>query len=85
MVLQTFGDILLQLLYYLQILILMRAFLSFMIRDFSNPIYSIIHTMTEPFLSPFRRMLPSTSMGIDFSPILCYLFIWILRMIILSV
>ncbi len=85
MALRAFGDILLQLLYYLQIMILIRAFLSFLVRDYSSPIYSIIYTITEPFLSPFRQMLPKTSMGIDFSPVLCYMFIWVLRTIIISI
>ncbi len=83
-VLQAFGDILYKILYYIQLLVLIRVIASYFIRDFSNPIYRVLYSITEPFLSPFRAILPKSSMGLDFSPIICYLFIEILRSIVIA-
>jgi YggT family protein len=37
--------------------------------DPRNPIYSIVHEITEPILGPIRNMLPRTMM-FDFSPMI---------------
>lgn len=34
--------------------------------DPSNPIYGVIHEITEPILQPIRSIMPR--LGIDFSP-----------------
>ena len=33
-------------------------------------IFSLLYTLTEPVLGPVRRLIPATSIGIDFSPII---------------
>lgn len=39
-----------------------------------NSVMSFIYDVTEPFLAPFRRLIPiSSSLPIDFSPILALL------------
>lgn len=57
-------------------LILARIVVSFLPNiDQDNPLIRFIHTVTEPILAPFRAILPSTRLGIDFSPMLAMLVI----------
>jgi YggT family protein len=54
-------------------LILARIILSFLPNiDSGHPIARFIHSATEPVLAPFRAILPSTRIGIDFSPMLAF-------------
>ncbi len=53
--------------YILFAAILIRVIFSFIAFDPSNPIYTVIHEITEPILAPIRQFLPRTAM-IDFSP-----------------
>ena len=55
----------------LNILIFIRCIISFFPRvDQNHPVIRFIYTVTEPILAPFRAILPSTSIGIDLSPLL---------------
>lgn len=36
-------------------------------------VFSFLYTVTEPVLGPVRRLVPSSGMGIDFSPIIVLL------------
>ena len=58
-------------------LILIRALISWVNPDQFNPIVQFLYRMTEPILEPIRRFLPR--MGIDFSPIIAFLFIIFLQ------
>ena len=60
-------------------LIVIRALLSWVNPDPSNPIVQFIERVTEPILVPFRRLVPSYKMGIDLSPLLAILFIIFLQ------
>jgi|GEM_PF-376033 len=51
-------------------LILARVFLSFMRPRRYHPVLGFIYKVTEPVLDLCRRILPVTSLGIDFSPFL---------------
>lgn len=52
-------------------LILARIIISFLPQiDSRHPLVKFIHQATEPLLAPFRAILPSTRLGIDFSPLL---------------
>ena len=42
-----------------------------------------IYRLTEPLLAPIRRMLPSSS-GVDFSPMILLLILYILRRLLLG-
>ncbi len=57
--------------------ILIRALLSWVNPDPFNPIVQILHRMTEPILSPIRRILPP--MGIDLSPMIAFIVILFLK------
>ncbi len=58
-------------------LILIRALISWVNPDRFNPIVQFLHKATEPLLMPIRRILPMS--GIDFSPIVAFIFIMFLR------
>ncbi len=78
----AFGSILDRILVYIELVIFIRVIASLFIRDMNNPIFGFLYTITEPFLSPFRSLMPKSSLGLDFSPILAYLFIEVLRAIL---
>lgn len=74
-----FAYVLKRLIGYLQLLIFFRAIVSFVIRDFSNPIMRFLYFVTEPIIRPIREILPRSSMGLDFSPMLAYILLEILE------
>ncbi|WP_238988821.1 YggT family protein [Calorimonas adulescens] len=63
----------------LNILIFIRVFLSYIRIDYYNPIIRLVYELTEPILSPFRRLLMNSSISkaffVDFSPMIALLFI----------
>ncbi|PIY84571.1 MAG: hypothetical protein COY77_01615 [Candidatus Omnitrophica bacterium CG_4_10_14_0_8_um_filter_43_18] len=69
-------DVVLAILYWL---ILIRAILSWVNPDPSNPIVRFLNKSTEPILEPIRRIVPFWKMGIDISPIIAFLAILFLR------
>ena len=71
----TFLELLLQI---LSIAILVRILLSWFPVDPSNPIIRILFEVTEPVLSPFRRVIPRIGM-FDLSPIAAMLVIQLLQ------
>ncbi len=60
-------------------IIIIRALLSWVNPDPYNPIVRFLYGVTEPVLSFVRRKLPSGSFGIDFSPVIVILGIWLLQ------
>jgi len=69
-------DVVLTILYWL---ILIRAILSWVNPDPSNPIVRFLNKSTEPILEPISRIVPFWKMGIDISPIIAFLAILFLR------
>lgn len=67
-------DILLNLMYWL---ILIRALISWVNPDPSNPIVQFLYRTTEPILTPIRRLMPA--MAIDISPIIAFFLIIFIR------
>ncbi|MBC7545302.1 MAG: YggT family protein [Candidatus Sericytochromatia bacterium] len=58
----------------LQLLIIIRAVLGFLPQvDRYHPLVRFLHTVTDPILAPFQRILPGNAVGIDFSPLLAIL------------
>lgn len=75
-------------LYFLNLvvfLILIRAVLSWFIRDLRNPIAAFVYQVTEPLLSPFRQIIQKLGYNgmIDFSPILLIITVQMLSNFIL--
>ena len=58
-------------------LVLVRALISWVNPDPSNPIVQFLENVTEPILAPIRRILPP--MAIDLSPIVVFLIIVFLQ------
>lgn len=62
------------------VVVLIRVIMSWV--DFGrNQFTDIIYKLTEPVLAPIRNVLPSTG-GIDFSPFVLMLGIYLLRRIL---
>lgn len=54
--------------------IIIRAVMSFFPQiDRHHPVVVTLDKVTEPLLQPFRNLLPTTGIGIDFSPLLAIL------------
>lgn len=68
----------------LQDAIIIDALLSWIYRGSGNAFIDILHSITEPFLAPSRRILEKLlpNMMIDFSPILAIFIIRILQFVI---
>lgn len=64
-------------------LIIAQILMSWVPHDRNHPIFRFIEEVTEPVLSPFRRLIPAVG-GIDFSPIIAIMALELARRIILS-
>jgi YggT family protein len=62
--------------------IIMRALLSWVSMGTYNPATALIYSLTEPLLSPCRRLLPDMG-GIDLSPLIPLIGIQLAKMMIL--
>ena len=61
-------------------LIIIRALISWVSPDPHNPVVQFLYKTTEPLLAPFRKLIPTYSMGIDISPIFALIVIWFLKL-----
>ena len=59
--------------------IIIRAVISWVSPDPYNPLIRILYQITEPVLSPIRRLIPLKGMGIDISPIIVIMIIYFLN------
>ena len=69
----------------LQIIIIVRVILSWISHNPSNQFIRIIYQVAEPILKPIKEILPITGMGFDFSPIVAFFLLGLLKKILLSV
>ncbi len=67
----------------LEFAIFIRVLLSWVRVDPYNPLVRILYQITEPILAPFRRLIPPAS-GLDFSPIVAFFALEVLRRVILG-
>ncbi len=65
-------------------LLVIRIILSWVNPDPYNEIVQIIYRVTEPILAPFRR-LPLQAGGIDFSPIIAFILLSVLRNLMVNI
>jgi YggT family protein len=79
-VLLRFIDIMLTL---YSLLFFARALLSWFLPP-HDPVMGMVNALTEPVLVPLRRVLPMAG-GIDFSPMVAALLIYLLRMAVMAV
>jgi YggT family protein len=59
------------------ILILIRVVLSWIRPNPSNPFVQVIYNLTEPLLSPLRRIVPPIGGAIDISPIILFILFYV--------
>lgn len=64
-------------------LIIARCLLSFVRHNPYQPIIRFIYDVTEPVMSPFRRIIPAAG-GIDFSPFIAVLAVEFVRYLIIQ-
>ncbi len=68
---------------FLYLVILARVILSwFPNMSYKNPIVQFVYAVTEPILSPIRRILPSTGM-FDFTPMVAIIIIFVIQQILI--
>jgi len=74
----------------LYLLLLIRVILSWVGRGIPynsrwRGFITFVYSITEPILRPIRQVLPTSGMGIDFSPIVAFLLLSLVRNIILNI
>ncbi len=85
-------DILIMLLWVLSIIIIVQAVLSWLVafnvinthNDFVRSLLHALDRMTAPLFRPIRKIMPDFG-GIDFSPIVVLLLIWVLQRLLTGV
>jgi len=65
-------------------IIIIRAVLSWVSPDPYNPIVRFIHNITEPVLYQIRKRIPLNYGGIDFSPVLVILAVFVLQQFVVQ-
>jgi YggT family protein len=72
----------------IELMILARVLLSWLPVDKSGSFFDLLYMITEPILGPIRRMLEKSPFGrnmmFDFSPIVAFLLLSLVRALILS-
>ncbi|MBD3322368.1 MAG: YggT family protein [Chitinivibrionales bacterium] len=65
-----------------EIILIIRIVMSWMQVDPYHSVTRFVYNVTEPVLEPIRRVLPANRIGIDFSPLVVFILIAILRRIL---
>jgi YggT family protein len=73
------GYLLFGLLGLYTVAILVRIFFSWIGSSYANRFYRLMVRITEPLLSPVRRLVPTVG-NFDISPLIAYAIIWICQM-----
>jgi len=63
-------------------IVIIRALISWVSPDPYNPIVRLLYRATEPVLWRVRRVLPIGGFGIDFSPLIVILVIYVLKLFV---
>ncbi len=79
----SLGDLIALPIWLLAIALLIRALLSWVVRDRNNPVVRALDTITEPILQPLRQIMPRTGM-IDLTPMVAMLLLFFLANIVRS-
>ncbi|MFP4661141.1 MAG: YggT family protein [Halanaerobiales bacterium] len=70
------------------LLLIARVLISWISPDVRNPNWRkflrIVYFLTEPVLSPIRKILPPNSIGLDFSPVIAIVAITIIRALLID-
>lgn len=77
--LNAFAKVLDMALNFFMWVIIIRALITWVNPDPYNPIVQFLTRVTEPILSPIRRLLPTYRIGLDLSPFIAILVIYFMR------
>jgi uncharacterized protein YggT (Ycf19 family) len=67
------------------ILIVIRAFLTYLPHNRYHPIIKPAYDMTEPLLSVIRKGLPPEKIGLDASPFIAIVLLYLLQQVLLKI
>jgi len=67
------------------ILIVIRAFLTYLPHNRYHPIIKPAYDMTEPLLSIIRKGLPPEKIGLDASPFIAIVLLYLLQQVLLKI
>ena len=67
------------------VLIVIRAFLTYLPHNRYHPIIKPAYDMTEPLLSIIRKGLPPAKIGLDASPFIAIVLLYLLQQILLKI
>ncbi len=68
----------------MQFLIMVRALISWVNPDPNNPIVQFLNQVTEPILTPVRKLIPMWKLGLDISPIIAWLLLWLIDLVLIQ-
>ena len=69
----------------LQMLIMVRVFLSWIPHDPYNQFLQILYAITDTILKPIREFLPVQAGGLDFSPMIAFVLLGFIKNLFISV
>ena len=67
------------------ILIVIRAFLTYLPHNRYHPIIKPAYDVTEPLLSLIRKGLPPAKIGLDASPFIAIILLYLLQQVLLKI
>jgi len=67
------------------ILMVIRAFLTYLPHNRFHPIIKPAYDMTEPLLSVIRKGLPPEKIGLDASPFIAIVLLYLLQQVLLKI
>jgi uncharacterized protein YggT (Ycf19 family) len=65
-------------------IIIIHVILSWVNADPYNFLVQIVNRIAEPFLAPFRNIIPSHRVGLDFSPLFAILAFYVIQLVIIN-
>ena len=81
-IIQTFINLVFDMAY---VLIVIRAFLTYLPHNRYHPIIKPAYDVTEPFLSVIRKGLPPAKIGMDASPFIAIFLLYLLQQVLLKI
>ena len=79
--LSTIIDLVFNVLY---LALILRVLISWIPHNPYHPLIQYLYAITDPFLRPFQKIVPPFKFGIDFSPILAFIALAVIREVIIK-
>jgi YggT family protein len=65
-------------------MLFLRVILSWLPHNPQQPLIRLLYEGTEPLLAPFRRIMPRTALPVDFSPLLAFFVLGVIRNLVIN-